>query len=743
VEDGVQFVDLSLGNPVVKQKQRIVKKSGPKAVRYESTSGVSDVVKVIASQISDVSSTLETEGEWIVCDLGGTFVPTCMEMQLSLAGATEVTRFNAAEGLSLEAGDDCLLGSFAHRLYYDMLRRTTNFEFVRIRVKGQGVFKLIISAESDTQESPVFFETIVMDGDYVSTPLEMNTLIPNGSLVAHFRCLSGEGEIESIRWEGLVRKRFANTGDRIVAIRTFGNVASVRANLSAIMTRLNETHPAVLHRYLFVIYDATAANGDQPILGEDANGRIIELKGGNYGGGGNASALLSLIVRAGAETPHAISEVVLFDDDAHIDADSFIRHDGFVTARKPGHVSTSVVYSRNNPARIQEFGGVWGRFFSPENYRLEVTKNDDPRVFIPYLVRANRNVNTTFDTKYIGRHQDVDFSTFIFISFPFDLLKKAGVPLPFFLRNDDCEICLRMKEFGAKIVVNPNISAWHDSAHNVIGEFYAVLHSLIINVRFGGLSKPFVLRFFMDRLSCLSVTRNLPLLTAYVRLLELYQKGPGWMSVDEIYAVYGEIRRELAEIMTKDSINLPFEVVDVLKHKDKFDIVSLVDPLGGGQNGGPAVFVDPKEDAYYTFSSSNVDAKVEALLSSGLAVLAKLSADFDSICASWLQWQKEFDHYAFWDKLLGDADPRVVEARVYVPVAVEKRIRVVYRDVPTRLVDSEEAETVEEAATESPSGLPHDFDADRYYHLNPDVLAAGMDAAEHWLSHGRYENRNY
>jgi hypothetical protein len=39
--------------------------------------------------------------------------------------------------------------------------------------------------------------------------------------------------------------------------------------------------------------------------------------------------------------------------------------------------------------------------------------------------------------------------------------------------------------------------------------------------------------------------------------------------------------------------------------------------------------------------------------------------------------------------------------------------------------------------------LPEDFDANRYLQLNPDVAAAGHDAAEHYQKHGRSEGRAY
>jgi hypothetical protein len=43
----------------------------------------------------------------------------------------------------------------------------------------------------------------------------------------------------------------------------------------------------------------------------------------------------------------------------------------------------------------------------------------------------------------------------------------------------------------------------------------------------------------------------------------------------------------------------------------------------------------------------------------------------------------------------------------------------------------------------TPPGLPDDFDAEAYYRLNPDVAAARLDAAEHYVGHGKMEGRRY
>ena len=39
--------------------------------------------------------------------------------------------------------------------------------------------------------------------------------------------------------------------------------------------------------------------------------------------------------------------------------------------------------------------------------------------------------------------------------------------------------------------------------------------------------------------------------------------------------------------------------------------------------------------------------------------------------------------------------------------------------------------------------LPTDFDTERYLARNPDLVEAGVDPCEHYLTHGRIEGREY
>ncbi|WP_197026492.1 rhamnan synthesis F family protein [Hylemonella gracilis] len=73
------------------------------------------------------------------------------------------------------------------------------------------------------------------------------------------------------------------------------------------------------------------------------------------------------------------------------------------------------------------------------------------------------------------------------------------------------------------------------------------------------------------------------------------------------------------------------------------------------------------------------------------------------------------------------------------------------RSLKRKVVGTQSGKDVAHTAVKTPArkrhaqvmGLPADFDADVYLELYPDVVHGGMDAAEHYLSHGRWEGRKY
>lgn len=97
---------------------------------------------------------------------------------------------------------------------------------------------------------------------------------------------------------------------------------------------------------------------------------------------------------------------------------------------------------------------------------------------------------------------------------------------------------------------------------------------------------------------------------------------------------------------------------------------------------------------------------------------------------------------AFSNEAIGRLDTRRV-----VDVTTERLKPNVYQGEPIDEPDPASSDSSRfkqiRRSLRKPHGLPKDFDADAYYRLNPDVASAKLDAAKHYLQHGKNEGRRY
>lgn len=618
----------------------------------------------LASYIEPFLTTQETSfyrvNGYARCDLGGVFLPTCAEMRNFIAASEDNVFFEGIHPKYFVAGDIVTFTNPAYRLFYEIIRKDTWFEFLYLKLSGRGTFQVTIIAQSLILEQDVFKTTIQLsekNSEILLGPIPLATLPINGSLVLQIICLGAEGYINGFRWNGDVPQNKIITGQRIIAIRTFACRPFLIANLKNQIEKISSVHPEILQRFFFVIYDSSQNEAESSLSMQIPHARILELKGPNYGGGGNASILLSILLRCKI-SEKAIAEICLIDDDAQIDAEAFIRHDAFITARKHPVISTSVVYSRKRPAVIQESGGFWGRFFSPYNHAISLESSEGPRLFFPYLVKSQQDVSQLHWTKALGEYQHIEFATFIFISFPYEVLHNIGVPLPLFLRNDDVEICLRANAAGYKIVANPNIHAWHDSIHNPIGEFYASLHALIINTCYGGIDKAYFFKIYLEKISKLIGVKNILLLKIYKKILELFSLGPEWMNTSTVYKVYSDIQQQLKNVMEKNYKRIPIEVQGGLK--DHIDIINIIDCTPPAPSQKQIVFIDITTNTYYTLINKNIELEIEKTTTKSINYLAHIANNFVALTEKWKIFIEKFDHIAFWNNISSQNEVKII-----------------------------------------------------------------------------------
>jgi GT2 family glycosyltransferase len=613
-------------------------------------------------------------------DLGGTFTAQD-ESVIQTWNSTNDPAALLAHPCTFLQGDWLHLDTYHLTLFLDALRDHTNLSSVGFRLRGCGRFRVVIKALSRHGEQ-VLREAFVEGGrdlnpfagdnlDVASLSVDewerqgnltdlqgpwigVKVMKPGFRLTASIECLSKVGVLAGFRWLGRPGNRQQNLGQRIYLFRTFGNPDLVAKTLNLLQQRVanDRQWKRFIQRSVFIVYDATGK--DQSALFSPAAStlRVMYTQGGNYGGGGNASFLAEMIRRAG-DGLNTIDEVIIIDDDAGIDPETILRHDAYVTLRRPDVFASSIVFARENPLCIQEWGGYWGQFFNELSDRpTQPSIQRNQHKLYPYLVRHGQNIKEPAHLNNLSQALAVDFSTFIFISFPFEALNKIGGVLPVFLRNDDVDLSLRLKKHGYKLVINSNLFAYHDSGHTLSGEFFATLHGLIVNSAYFGLSLESVQRYFGRRLAAALATRNILLLTVYENVLSAFRTGPQFMNPSDIYGHYKRVMASLGSLQKQLLRSVPDEIVEELRAKDLVDVRTLLDPLAPPPTSqrGDVIFADKTRNGYFAIDPDYTNREITSITTSALESLAAIGNDFSTLSESWKTWVESFDAYSFWNQ---------------------------------------------------------------------------------------------
>jgi len=645
----------------------------------------------------------------------------------------------AGRRLDLDGGLHLKFDDYLSRLHLDPLRGSTQLEFVQLALSGFGSALIEVHYASDTIDCCVSVDMFESDErvHYHTTPICLKSLPPGGNLYVKIQTQLDKGaSISNMNWQGRGVGGLTPAGIKLVLVRTFGNRDLVISNLTEINRYLIDSEED-LQDYLFVVYDATGR--DEPALAPAfPKLNIFEMAGENYGGGGNASFLAALVRLADQQLPEeAISEMILWDDDAYIEPQMLLRHRGFVKFRRDNVAHTAMIMDEDSPSMVQEYGGIWGGYFARGTHQLDLSLGLERRNF-PYLVRHGRLLGR--DVNVLSEGQDIEFGTFIFLSLPMALMRKLNGPVPFFLRNDDVDFCLRIREAGGELIGNQNILAWHGAAHSFSGEFFATLHGWIVNNTHFQYSVAEFLTTLLHRLHASHGVGNYPLLFAYHKALELYGQGPAWFKSQDVFSTYLSALSALRSSQQMVS-QVPDEILETLQDRAAIEIHDLYDGSSRQMDSDrSSVFMDKSDAKYYRIEASREE--LDSKLLESVVACADIARNYDQLGAAWRDAMREFNLLEFWLSYSKD-NPHFVREIVSADAesivtdqgksswATSARVRAAL----WRIEVAEKRELEDD--------LPPDFDPELYLRLNPDVKKAGLDARLHYLRRGMRENRKY
>jgi galactofuranosylgalactofuranosylrhamnosyl-N-acetylglucosaminyl-diphospho-decaprenol beta-1,5/1,6-galactofuranosyltransferase len=223
------------------------------------------------------------------------------------------------------------------------------------------------------------------------------------------------------------------------------------------------------------------------------------------------------------------------------------------------------------------------------------------------LTPVNKNIDLR-DANSLNRlleEEDIDYGGFWFFSFSKELVEQIKLPLPFFIKIDDVEFGLRIKELGKNIVAFPSLAVWHlpASAKNLNWESYyytrndLIAYAIHYSLRYMDAVKHLtkviiqaVARFDYDRAQ------------VAIQAFEDYMKGPEFLK----------------------KVDPPSFHVNILKLSKSYDNQKEIDKLAGVQ-----------------------------LLTRWLKLAAKSRSEWSSVSREWKSAAKDMTSTIFWQQYLG------------------------------------------------------------------------------------------
>ena len=179
-----------------------------------------------------------------------------------------------------------------------------------------------------------------------------------------------------------------------------------------------------------------------------ADSRVQLIANRNLGGSGGFTR--GLVEALQAKT---YSHFLLMDDDIELDSESIYRLFSLYEYAKVDIAVAGGMLDGYKKHVLHEAGALYG-------------KVPDASGFQPFFVTAlnpDLDLQNPASLNQLLQEEDIDYGAFWFFAFSKEVVEKIGLLLPIFIKIDDIEFCLRIKEqCESKIVAFPSIAVWHD-----------------------------------------------------------------------------------------------------------------------------------------------------------------------------------------------------------------------------------------------------------------------------------------
>jgi galactofuranosylgalactofuranosylrhamnosyl-N-acetylglucosaminyl-diphospho-decaprenol beta-1,5/1,6-galactofuranosyltransferase len=349
--------------------------------------------------------------------------------------------------VSLTPGSRVSTNTYFGRFHATYWQRWTDIGEVEVSAVATGTGRLRLIASDTNKVWRIAAAVDVQDGEATAVRLvgPIDRFVDGGGMWLEITTETGELTVSDVRWTVAATRPVPPTD---IAITTHNRVDDCLNTLQALAR-----DPEALECIRTV---HVADQGSDPIESRERFGEIAAALGErlryvrqpNLGGaGGFARGML----HATAGAPDADADVLLMDDDVHLEPEIIVRLTAFSASTRHPMIVGGQMLNLLHPGHLH----ISAEYADPEILLMGLK--------MPGAMRDADLLGVDVEQKPINqeRRVDTEYNGWWSCLIPASIVRAIGYPLPLFLQWDDIEYGYRARAHGFPTVSLPGAGVWH------------------------------------------------------------------------------------------------------------------------------------------------------------------------------------------------------------------------------------------------------------------------------------------
>ncbi len=567
------------------------------------------------------------------------------------------------EQIVLRQGSTISSNSYFNSFYEKFYAKYTVLDSIYYLLKLEGDFQVAVYREDEGNNRELIcqenYEQCQLSSP-VKILLPINPTETAGRIYFEIKCLSTQGLFK----EGLIATEQNKSREVTLGIITctFKKEAYIKATLDTI------SQDSFLQSKALKIF--VVDNGQTLNAAEFLDPRIQLIPNRNVGGsGGFTRGLIEGLQE------NTYSHFLFMDDDIELESESIYRLFTLYEYAKFDFAVAGTMLDLYKKQVLYEAGALYSR------------STGDTSKFAPFSVAPLKNKLELQDTTSLNLlllEEEPDYGGFWFFCVSKEMVEEIGLPLPYFIKIDDMEFGLRIKErFGNKIVAFPSIAVWHEPFYGkfpIWDIYYMDRNFLITHSIYGTLTYTGAIRHTTEALILALFFFDYNASEMFVKAFEDFLKGPDLLKNNQPEILHSSILK-LSKTYKNQNVKKNYSPNHQVEEKSNAGTLKKIVSLLTLNGHLLPNFLTSDDDAFiwrapgYPGQVSKAFAKKRALVFleesaylfqnevdklAGIRIMArwfKVAAEsaikWSSVSAAWRNASKELVTTKFWHQYLG------------------------------------------------------------------------------------------